>query len=467
MKKTLLLLFSLLFATGINAENDYSKYYKNLPVEIPEVSPPVIPDNIISIVDFGGSGDGFTDNTEAFKKAMSALSNQGGGQLNVPAGIYLTGLISFKDNIDLHLEKNAIIVFSPDKKNMFKDKEDGTKEDKTSTWITASNRKNISITGEGVIDGNGEWWRPVKKVKVSSVEWKKFTELGGTLTEDGKIWYPYNIKHFDNVGLNKEEQEKFRTHLIRFTGCENVLVQGVTLMNSPKFHFIPTRCKNVIIDGITVKCPWNAQNGDAIDLSSCQNVLIVNNIVDAGDDGICMKAGVGEKGIAAGPVKNVIIEDNHVYNAHGGFVVGSEFSGGLENIVVRNNTFTGTETGLRFKSAIKRGGTCKNVFISNIYMTDIQEEAIVFETTYWDNHVGAKKQAAPEKVEFAPDFNDIHIENVYVRGCKTGIKAQGAEGMIHDIYIKNSNIFYTDKDKDIAPTCELFLDNVNFKTFDR
>ena len=289
--------------------------------------------------------------------------------------------------------------------------------------------------------------------------------MGGTLNEKGDIWYPFNLKHQPNVAENMDAQEKARTHMIRFTSCENVLVQGVTLLNSPKFHIIPTRCKNVTIDGITVKCPWNAQNGDAIDISSCKDVLIVNNVIDAGDDGICMKGGAGAAGVAAGPCENINIQDNTVYHAHGGFVIGSEFSGGMKNIVVRNNTFQGTDTGLRFKSAVKRGGTSENIYIDHIYMTDIKDAAITFETTYFDNHVGAKKQTAPVKQEFLPNFQDIHMNDIYVRGCETGIEAHGAEGMVHDITIKNSNIFYTKEAKNVDATCKIQLENVRFESF--
>ena len=289
--------------------------------------------------------------------------------------------------------------------------------------------------------------------------------MGGTLNEKGDIWFPLNLKQTPNVVDNIDAQEKVRNHMIRFTDCENVLVQGVTLLNSPRFHLIPTRCKNVVIDGITVKCPWNAQNGDAIDISSCKDVLIVNNVIDAGDDGICMKGGAGAAGVKAGPCENINIQDNTVYHAHGGFVIGSEFSGGMKNIVVRNNTFQGTDAGLRFKSAVKRGGKSENIYIDHIYMTDITGDAITFETTYFDNHVGAKQQAAPVKQEFLPDFQDIHISNVYVRGCKNGIVAHGAEGMIHDITIKDCNIFYNKNAKDIDAACKITLENVNFSTF--
>lgn len=467
MKKIIISLLALLAVTAVQANNDYAKYYQNLPVQMLQPTLPTIPDNQVSILDCGGKGDGLTLNTEAFAKAISQLNKQGGGHLNVPAGIYLTGLISLKDNIDLHLEKNAIIVFSEDKNDLIKvDKTTGAKELRAATAITASKRKNISITGEGTIDGNGEWWRAVKRGKVSDVEWKRFQEMGGSVSAKGDLWYPFNLKHQPNVASTMEEQEKYRNHMIRFTDCQNVLVQGVTLLNSPRFHIIPTRCQNVIIDGITVKCPWNAQNGDAIDISSCKDVLIVNNVIDAGDDGICMKGGAGESCVKAGPCENINIQDNTVYHAHGGFVIGSEFSGGMKNILVRNNTFQGTDAGLRFKSAVKRGGKTENIFIDHIYMTDITGDAITFETTYWDNHVGAKQpKEAVQKAEFVPNFQDIHISNVYVRGCKNGIVAHGQEGMIHDITIKDCNIFYNKQAQDIDKACKIQVENVNFSTF--
>ncbi len=466
MTRIIIAAFMLLTTMISMAQTDYSGYYQNLPTNMPVATQPTIPDNNVTLTDFGAVGDGITSNTEAFSKAISQLSKQGGGHLIVPAGIWKTGLISLKDGIDLHLEKNAIILFSPDKKDLIKLK-DGKMDDKVTPFINASKRKNISITGKGTIDGNGEWWRPVKRGKVSDVEWNQYKAMGGTVTEKGDLWYPFNLTHYDNIAADKDTQEKYRNHMIRFTDCENVLIQGVTLMNSPKFHLIPTRCNNVIVDGITVKCPWNAQNGDAIDISSCKNVLIVNNVVDAGDDGICMKAGAGAKGVEYGPCENINIQNNTVYHAHGGFVIGSEFSGGVKNVVVRNNKFCGTDTGLRFKSAIKRGGKAERVYIAPIYKADIKTGAIIFQTTYFDNHVGAKKQEAPKSTDYAPEFQDIHISDIVVNGCETGISAHGAEGMVHDITISNATIFYNKTAKDIDPACKITLNNVNLVTFEK
>ncbi len=463
MKKSLLTCLALLLTLTIGAQTDYSKYYAHLPKPMPLVVAPVIPDNWVNLTDFGAVGDGTQLNTEAFAKAISALSKRGGGHLVVPAGVWLTGLISLKDNIDLHLDRHALIVFSPDKRDLIPVK-DGLADTKAKPGLTASKRKNISVTGEGTIDGNGEYWRPVKRSKVSDAEWNQYRAMGGTVTADGSLWYPFDLKHLPNVSSTYDAQEKMRTHLVRFTDCDNVLIQGVTLRNSPKFHFVPQRCTNVIVDGIKVDCPWSAQNGDAIDIGNCKNVLIVNNTINAGDDGICMKGGVGDKGAADGPCENINIQDNTVYHAHGGFVIGSEFCGGMNNIYVHNNTFAGTDTGLRFKSSAGRGGVTKDIYISNIYMTDIKDEAIVFQCDYFDNHVGAQAKENRE-TRYLPDFTDIHISDVVCYGAKTGIKADGQPGMVHGIDIRNTTIFYTGKDKDISPNCELRLENVNFKTF--
>lgn len=446
---------------------DYQSYYTQLPVSISEPAAPVIPANTLSATDFGAVGDGVQDNTEAFAKAISALVKKGGGHLNVPAGIYLCGMISLKDNIDLHLERNAMILFSPDKKDFLKvDKTTGKLADKATPGISASKRRNVSITGEGIIDGNGEWWRAVKRSKMSDVEWKAYTDLGGVVTDNGSLWYPFNLKYFDNIAADELAQEKMRTHLIRLTDCENVLIKGVTVQNAPKFHIVPQRCKNVIIDGVTVRCPWNAQNGDGIDLMQCQEVLIVNNTVDVGDDGICMKGGVGKEGLKYGPCQNILIQDNTVFHAHGGFVIGSEFSGGMFNIVVRKNMFSSTDTGLRFKSGAGRGGKTGNIFISDIYMSDIKDQAVVFESSYADRSVGSSGQSAkPQAEDFIPDFSDIHIKNVVCRDVKTAVAARGTIDMIHDITIEDCVFYSFMQDKKIDNPAMITFKNVKFHTY--
>ena len=246
----------LMLPVAIEAQ-DYSKYYQNLPVEVKQVSRPMIPSNEINIKDVGGVGDGLTLNTEAFTKGISKLNKLGGGKLVIPEGVWLTGPISMKDNIELHLDKNALIIFSPDKK-LYVNPE-AKPGDRVYACIRASKRKNIAITGEGIIDGNGEYWRPVKRNKVSDVEWNTFKNvIGGVEKSNGTLFYPWDTKNPEaNIAETPEAQEKMRNDIIRFTDCENVLIEGVTVQNSPKFHVHPLNCKNVIVDGVTVRCPWN------------------------------------------------------------------------------------------------------------------------------------------------------------------------------------------------------------------
>ena len=462
MKQLILTALTIVSILSAKAE-DYSKHYQNLPVELKQVVSFDIPDNTVSIADFGGVGDGVALNTEAFRKAISALTKKGGGRLVVPQGVWLTGPIVLKDNIDLHIERNAIVLFSPDK-SLFVDAEG--KSSRCDPGIKASKRKNIAITGEGIIDGNGAQWRPVKRLKVSDTEWKRFAAIGGVERQNGALWYPWDVKAgYKNIADTPENQEKSRQDLIRLTDCENILIEGVTVQNSPRFHVHPCNSKNIIIDGITVRCPWNAQNGDAIDLSDCHQALIVNSVVDAGDDGICMKSGKAKATALVNGCEDILIEDNTVFHAHGGFVIGSEDITGMKRIVVRRCRFSGTDTGLRFKSGIGRGGKTEDIHISDIVMNDITDEAIVFQCDYVDRPAGSEgKKAKTSGSEFVPEFTDIHISNVVCRGAKTAIKAKGIEGMncIHDIEIANSTIVYTSKGADIdETTAKVKLSNVN------
>ena len=462
MKQLILTALTIVSILSAKAE-DYSKHYQNLPVELKQVVSFDIPDNTVSIADFGGVGDGVALNTEAFRKAISALTKKGGRRLVVPQGVWLTGPIVLKDNIDLHIERNAIVLFSPDK-SLFVDAEG--KSSRCDPGIKASKRKNIAITGEGIIDGDGAQWRPVKRSKVSDTEWKRFAAIGGVERQNGALWYPWDVKAgYKNIADTPENQEKSRQDLIRLTDCENILIEGVTVQNSPRFHVHPCNSKNIIIDGITVRCPWNAQNGDAIDLSDCHQALIVNSVVDAGDDGICMKSGKAKATALVNGCEDILIEDNTVFHAHGGFVIGSEDITGMKRIVVRRCRFSGTDTGLRFKSGIGRGGKTEDIHISDIVMNDITDEAIVFQCDYVDRPAGSEgKKAKTSGSEFVPEFTDIHISNVVCRGAKTAIKAKGIEGMncIHDIEIANSTIVYTSKGADIdETTAKVKLSNVN------
>ena len=296
--------------------NHYEQYYKNLPTTVKAVERITIPANEVYLTEVGGVGDGVTLCTEAFEKGISKLSKMGGGRLIIPQGVWLTGPIALKDNIELHLEKNALVVFSPDK-SLYVDKK--SPAGRVFPCIRASKRTNIAITGKGTLDGNGQQWRPVKRGKMSDVEWNTFKKvIGGVEKSNGTLFYPWDTKNPEaNIAETPEAQEKMRNDIIRFTDCENVLIEGVTVQNSPKFHVHPLNCKNVIVDGVTVRCPWNAQNGDAIDFSDINIGLIANCVVDAGDDGLCMKSNTTKPKSPANGCEDIIIQDNTVFQEIG------------------------------------------------------------------------------------------------------------------------------------------------------
>ena len=465
MKK--IVLFSILLLSSVLAgAQDYSSCYDGLEVPIKQVSPVQIADYSVSLTDFGGVGDGLTLNTEAFQKAISALRKQGGGWLYVPAGVYMTGPISLKSGIGLRLDRNAIIMATEDKAAFVKVEDGKPVPGRVRPLISASKCENVAITGEGIIDGNGAQWRPVKRSKTSDAEWSEFKYMGGKVNEDGSLWYAYDLKGRENIADDPEEQESMRADAVQFNDCKNVLVEGVTIQNSPRFHLHPTRCENLIIDEVTVRCPWNAQNGDAIDLSNCRVCLITRCTVDAGDDGICMKGGTGPSGVKYGPCEDILIQDNTVFHAHGGFVIGSDVSGGMKNIVVRRCRFSGTDVGLRFKSGIGRGGPTEGIRISDIVMTDIKDEAIIFECTYIDKKYNFKESDSgkPIAVEFAPDFKDIKISRVVCHNSKTAIRSVGVEGLrcVSDVHIEDCCFYYTKADFDIDTFSSLDISGCKF-----
>jgi polygalacturonase len=293
--------------------------------------------------------------------------------------------------------------------------------------------------------------------------------MGGQITEKGDLWYPWQMKNgYADIADSPVKQEGMRNDLIRLTDCKNVLIEGVTIQNSPRFHLHPCYCENVIIDGVNVRSEWNVQNGDGIDLSDCHQALIVNSTVSVGDDGICMKSSKPSSSHAISGCEDIVIQDNTVNHAHGGFVLGSETAAGIRRIVVRHNTFSGTDVGLRFKSGLGRGGKTEALYISDVMMNDIASEAIIFQCDYVNRYAGDNGKApvfTEAEKKWAPNFQDIHISNVVCRGCKTGIKASGIEGLdcVNDITIKDCSIVYNKEAKNIdEPTARLTLVNVKF-----
>jgi polygalacturonase len=227
--------------------------------------------------------------------------------------------------------------------------------------------------------------------------------------------------------------------------------------------------EHLTVRNIFVKNPWYAQNGDGIDVESCSNVLIENSTFDVGDDALCMKSGRDEAGRKRGmPTQNVIIRNCTVYASHGGFVIGSEMSGGAKNMYISNCTFIGTDIGLRFKTTRGRGGVVENIFIKDIYMKDIPGEAILFDMYYMAKDpiaLAGEKRELP-KAEFkpvdetTPVFKNFHISNVYCNGAAKGIFLRGVPEMhVKDIVLENM-VLQADKGIDVQEASNISFRNI-------
>lgn len=430
-------------------EYQYQSLYKDLPFKMPKVEKPVFPDRSVNITVFGGVPDGITLNTNAFSEAINTLSNQGGGTLVVPSGIWFTGPIVLKSNINLHLERGALIIFSPDKDHydIVETSFQGLNTYRTQSPISGRNLENIGITGEGAINGSGEAWRPLKRSKVTDSHWKSVVRSGGVLVNDS-YWLPSESAlkgeklSPQRKELSKEESAAIKEHLrpvmVSLVECKNVLLEGVLFENSPNWNIHPLMCENLIVDGVFIRNPSYAQNGDGLDIESCKNVIVVNTTLDVGDDAICLKSGKDEEGRKRGrPTENVIVDNCRVFKGHGGFVVGSEMSGGVRNISVSNCQFMGTDVGLRFKSARGRGGVVENIYISHINMFDIVHEPLLFDLYYFTK----KTTDIPPVDETTPVFRDIYINNIVSRNSNRAMFFNGLPEMnILNINVENAFI---------------------------
>lgn len=452
------------FAGNPSNQKQLKDYLTDLPFSKPEITEPQFPERSVSIVEYGAVPDGHTLSTKAFADAIAACANAGGGTVTVPPGTWLTGPIKLVSNINLHVEKGALVQFS---KNIEDFPFIAGLDGKSSRYIItpqiyAYRAKNIAITGDGIFNGAGEVWRYEKKEKLTSHQWKALVASGGVISEDGKEWWPSKeamggekfLKEFENSGNEPtasdyaKTREFLRPDLVHIVQCNNVLLDGPTFENSPKFHVHPIQCENIIIRNLNVFAPWHGQNTDGIDLGSSRNVLVYNCTVDVGDDGICLKPASIAKSQEPGPsCQNIVIADCVVYHAHGGFVIGSESFGGVRNISVRNCIFVGTDVGLRFKSVRGRGGVVEKVFVDGIQMRGIVTDAILFDMYYSGGapDVEATKDLTIRKAEpvtdRTPQFTDFFVKNVVCNGADRAIVINGLPEMsIKNMVLDNVSI---------------------------
>ena len=459
--------------------------------KLPAVTVPKFKKDTISILKYGAKPDGITLNTKSINDAISACNKRGGGVVLIPRGLWLTGPIELKSNVNLHLQRDAFLNFTSDftQYKLIETNWEGLRAVRNQSPISATNATNIAITGFGIIDGSGDAWRMVKRDKLSDSQWKKLQERGGVLSDDKKIWYP-SASSFEGSKIKnsfaltpgktaadyENIKDFLRPNMVVLARCKNILLEGVTFQNSAAWNLHPLMSEHITIRGVMVKNPWYGQNGDGLDLESCKNVVVENSVFDVGDDGICIKSGRDVQGRERGmPTENVLIRNSTVYHAHGGFVIGSEMSGGARNIIVENCSFIGTDIGLRFKTTRGRGGVVENIFIRNINMKDIPGEAILFDMYYEakDPIVLAGERREPPKVEIkpvtdeTPVFQNIYIKNVAVDGAEKAIYVRGLPEMNVKNIVMEDMVIQAKTGLDMTEASGIIIRNTHFITKDK
>lgn len=372
---------------------------------------------IFNIMDFGAVPDGKTLCTDAFKAAVKKCQEIGGGTVYVPAGRFLTGAIHLVSNTNLYIDAGAVLLFSqnPEDYPIVYSRWEGEECEVYSPCIYAEKAENVSVTGHGTLDGQGESW------------WK----------------------------LHKEKQLKYpRPRFIAFQDSERVLIQGVKVINSPSWTISPVRCNNVIIDGISIKNPADSPNTDGIDPDSCRNVRISNCYISVGDDCVAIKSGV-EYSKERIPCENITITNCTMLDGHGGVVIGSEMSGCVRNVTISNCVFEGTDRGIRIKSRRGRGGVVEDVRVSNLIMKKVMCPLVM--NLYYFCGKGGKTDIVRDKNphpvdEGTPAFRRIHLSNVTAReagasaGFFYGLPEMPIEDIsFHDVYIHMADDAKPDK----------------------
>lgn len=406
----------------------------------------------IDMAEYGAKGDGKTINTGIIKKAIEEIASYGGGTLRFPHGTFVTGPIVLKSNITLQIDAGATLRFSDDFSEytpFVEMRYEGVVMKSFCPMIYAYEQENITIKGEGTIDGNGKkWWYGTFTIEGAH----KDEQFKNELNKYQELWSK------ENPNLTIEDQSDwkrtlgkrfFRPPLMQPYKCKGFKVQGIKIINSPFWTINPEFCENVLVDGITINNP-DAPNTDGINPSSCKNVIISNSFITVGDDCITLKSGRDLQGRQyATPCENITITNCVMQAGHGGVVIGSEMSGDVRKVSISNCIFDGTDRGIRIKAARGRGGIVEEIRVSNIVMKDIKKEAITINLFYSN---------VPQEIfsERTPVFRNIHISGLTGNKVNTACTILGIEeSPISNITLSDINIdaetgIQIDKAKDIT-----------------
>jgi polygalacturonase len=392
------------------------------------IQPPAFPGRDFEITRYGAKDGGKIDNTAAFQKAIEAASSAGGGRVIVPAGIFLTGAIHLKSNVNLFVAREATVRFNPDPHlyPMVLTRFEGMECMNFSAFVYALGQQNIAITGSGTLDGQAgceHWW-----------PWSGKARCGAPSAGPDQRKARAALMDLAERGVPVEERvmgegSYLRPMFVQPYRCTNVLIEGVTITNSPMYELHPVLSNNVTVRNVTVVS--HGPNNDGCDPESCTDVLIEQCVFDTGDDCIAIKSGRNADGRRVNtPSQNIIVQGCTMKDGHGGVTLGSECSGGIRNIYAQDCKMDSPNLDrvLRVKTNAIRGGVIENVYMRNVEAGQVAGAAIDIDFYYEEG----------EKGTFTPVVRNIEVVNLTCRKSKSALSLRGFKSApIRNVSLRN------------------------------
>jgi polygalacturonase len=414
------------------------------------IRPPRFPARVFPVIEYGAKGDGETDCTEAFARAIIACHAAGGGRVAVPDGMFLTGPIHLKSNVELHLMRGAVVKFSRDPKHylpLVLTRWEGVELMNYSPLIYAFEQENIAVTGEGTLDGQADaqhWW-----------PWKGKTEHGWKAGDphQGDARARLFKMGDDNVPVAQRifgEGAYLRPGFFEPYRCRNVAIENVTVRNMPFWEIHPVLCTNVTVRGLTIDS--SGPNTDGCDPESCRDVLIENVSFNTGDDCIAIKSGRNGDGRRVNvPTEYVVIRNCRMKDGHGAVTIGSEITGGVRYVFAENCKMDSPDLGsaLRIKNNAYRGGVLEHFYFRNIAVGQVAHAALTIDFNYEEGAHGA----------FHAVLRDVVVDGLVCEKALYAIDAQGLpNAVVENIVFENADIR-----RATAPSIVKFVKNLRLK----
>ena len=413
--------------------------------------PPAFPDREFNIVKFGAADGGKKDSTEAIKRAIAACAAAGGGQVIVPEGVFLTGAIHLKSGVNLRVIKNATLLFNRDPKlylPLVITRWEGTECMNYSPFVYAFEQTNIAISGEGTLDGNADcdhWWNWSGKGGCGKKGEPTQAQARNALVAMADKDVPVKDRVFG-------EGSWLRPQFIQPYRCTNVLIEGVTIRNSPMWEIHPALCRNVTVRD--VKISSHGPNNDGCDPESSSDVLIENCEFDTGDDCIAIKSGRNRDGRRIGvPCQKIMVRNCVMKDGHGGVSIGSEASGDVRNVYVEKCRMDSPHLNfaLRIKTNSFRGGKIENIFMRNCRVGQVSQSVLDVDLFYEEGEGGA----------FTPLVRNIVLEDVTCGKSKVAVSLKGYKtDPIRDVTLARCTFDHVEKENVIQNVTGLKVSDV-------